>query len=41
MSLPQRAEPGTTVEIEIFGSWIGGEITRGPLFDPKGERIRA
>ena len=38
---PEQAEPGTAVEIEIFGSWIGGEIAEGPLFDPEGERIRA
>ena len=38
---PDQAEPGNAVEIEIFGSWIGGEIAEGPLFDPKGERIRA
>ena len=38
---PERAEPGTAVEIEIFGSWIDGEIAEGPLFDPEGERIRA
>jgi 4-methylaminobutanoate oxidase (formaldehyde-forming) len=38
---PGQAEPGTAVEIEIFGSWIEGEIAKGPLFDPKGERIRA
>ena len=38
---PGQAEPGTAVEIEIFGTWIPGEIAKGPLFDPKGERIRA
>jgi glycine cleavage system T protein len=38
---PERAEPGTGVEIEIFGSWIPGEVAEGPLLDPKGERIRA
>ena len=37
---PDRAEPGTAVEIEIFGEWIEGEIAAEPLFDPKGERIR-
>ena len=37
----ELAEPGTEVEIEIFGEWIAGEIAKGPLFDPKGERIRA
>jgi 4-methylaminobutanoate oxidase (formaldehyde-forming) len=38
---PELAEPGTAVEVEIFGEWIGGEVAREPLFDPKGERIRA
>jgi glycine cleavage system aminomethyltransferase T/glycine/D-amino acid oxidase-like deaminating enzyme len=35
------AEPGTSVEIEIFGAWISGSVAEEPLFDPKGERIRA
>jgi glycine cleavage system T protein len=38
---PQRAEPGTAVEVEVFGRWIEGEVAAEPLFDPKGERIRA
>jgi glycine cleavage system aminomethyltransferase T len=38
---PERAEVGTGVEVEIFGEWIVGEIAREPLFDPKGERVRA
>jgi 4-methylaminobutanoate oxidase (formaldehyde-forming) len=38
---PEAAEEGTAVEVEIFGEWIGGEVAREPLFDPKGERIRA
>jgi 4-methylaminobutanoate oxidase (formaldehyde-forming) len=38
---PDRSEPGTAVEIDVFGDWISGEVARGPLFDPKGERIRA
>jgi 4-methylaminobutanoate oxidase (formaldehyde-forming) len=38
---PDLAEPGTAVEIDVFGDWIAGEIARGPLFDPEGERIRA
>ena len=37
-SWPSRAP---TVEVEIFGEWVGGEVAREPLFDPKGERIRA
>jgi 4-methylaminobutanoate oxidase (formaldehyde-forming) len=38
---PAQAGPGTGVEVEIFGSWIPGEVAKGPLFDPGGERIRA
>ena len=38
---PQAAAPGTAVEVEIFGRWVGGEVAGEPLFDPKGERIRA
>ncbi|MFL5868222.1 MAG: FAD-dependent oxidoreductase [Thermoleophilaceae bacterium] len=38
---PDDAEPGTAVEVEIFGSWIAGEVAAEPLFDPTGERIRA
>jgi 4-methylaminobutanoate oxidase (formaldehyde-forming) len=38
---PEMAEPGTAVEVEIFGEWIGGEVASEPLLDPKGERIRA
>ena len=37
---PDRAEPGTAVEVEIFGEWIPGEVAAEPLFDPRGERIR-
>jgi glycine cleavage system T protein len=36
----EQAEPGTAVEVEIFGDWIGGEVAAEPLFDPRGERIR-
>jgi 4-methylaminobutanoate oxidase (formaldehyde-forming) len=35
------AAPGTRVEVEIFGEWIQGTAAEEPLFDPKGERIRA
>ena len=37
---PESADPGTAVEIEIFGQWITGETAAEPLFDPKGERIK-
>jgi glycine cleavage system T protein len=37
---PEAAEPGTPIEVEIFGKWIPGEVAAEPLYDPKGERIR-
>jgi 4-methylaminobutanoate oxidase (formaldehyde-forming) len=36
-----RADPGTAVAIDIFGEWVGGKVRADPLYDPKGERIRA
>ncbi|HYP47349.1 MAG TPA: FAD-dependent oxidoreductase, partial [Thermoleophilaceae bacterium] len=38
---PDRVEPGTAVEVEIFGRWVEGEVAREPLFDADGERVRA
>jgi 4-methylaminobutanoate oxidase (formaldehyde-forming) len=38
---PEGSEPGTAVEVEIFGRWVEGEVATEPLFDPKGERVRA
>jgi glycine cleavage system aminomethyltransferase T len=39
--LPPECEPGTAVRIDVFGEWVEGEVASEPLFDPKGERIRA
>jgi 4-methylaminobutanoate oxidase (formaldehyde-forming) len=38
---PAHAEPGTRVAIDIFGDWVGGEVRSEPLYDPKGDRVRA
>jgi 4-methylaminobutanoate oxidase (formaldehyde-forming) len=38
---PRHAEPGTEVEVEIFGRWVPGEVAGEPLLDPRGERIRS
>jgi glycine cleavage system aminomethyltransferase T len=35
------AEAGTRVAVDIFGEWVGGEVRADPLYDPKGERVRA
>jgi 4-methylaminobutanoate oxidase (formaldehyde-forming) len=34
------AEPGTSVEVEVFGDWIPATVEREPLFDPEGKKIR-
>jgi glycine cleavage system aminomethyltransferase T/glycine/D-amino acid oxidase-like deaminating enzyme len=39
--LPAAVEVGTAIEVDIFGDWVAGEVAREPLFDPKGERVRA
>jgi 4-methylaminobutanoate oxidase (formaldehyde-forming) len=36
-----QSAPGTPVEVDIFGRWVKGELTREPLYDPKGDRVRA
>ena len=38
---PDRSDPGTELEVEIFGRWVEGQVASEPLFDPDGERVRA
>ncbi|HVQ21637.1 MAG TPA: FAD-dependent oxidoreductase, partial [Candidatus Saccharimonadia bacterium] len=38
---PDAAGVGQRGEIDVFGVWVGAEVVREPLWDPKGERIRA
>ena len=38
---PDHAAIGGRGEVEVFGEWIGFEIAREPLYDPKGVRIRS
>jgi 4-methylaminobutanoate oxidase (formaldehyde-forming) len=38
---PAAAEPGTQVAVDIFGEWVTAEVRSAPLYDPKGERVRA
>jgi glycine cleavage system T protein len=37
----EYTRPGTQLEIEFFGETVGAEVKKSPLWDPKGERIRA
>jgi len=39
--LPSTVELDSAVEIDIFGVWVAGTVSREPLFDRKGERVRA
>ncbi|MHB8613192.1 MAG: GcvT family protein [Candidatus Dormibacteraceae bacterium] len=39
--VPSSAAVGAAVEVEIFGTWIGGLIATEPLYDPRGARIRS
>jgi 4-methylaminobutanoate oxidase (formaldehyde-forming) len=39
--LPPDAGPGTAVEVDVFDRWVPGVVAEEPLFDPRGERIRA
>jgi len=36
-----HTEPGTKLAVDIFGDWIEAEVRAEPLYDPKGERVRA
>jgi 4-methylaminobutanoate oxidase (formaldehyde-forming) len=37
----EHAEPGTPVDVDLFGAWVGGAVASSPLFDPDNARIRA
>jgi len=39
--MPPALEVGARVEVGIFGRWVGAEVAREPLYDPKMERVRA
>ena len=38
--LPAKwSDPGTAVEVEVFGDWVAAEVAVEPLYDPSGERL--
>jgi 4-methylaminobutanoate oxidase (formaldehyde-forming) len=39
--VPASAAVGTALEVEIFGTWVAGQIAKDPLYDPSGEKIRS
>jgi glycine cleavage system aminomethyltransferase T len=36
----ELAQPGTPLEVELFGERLPATVEREPLHDPKGERVR-
>ncbi|MCP3799676.1 FAD-dependent oxidoreductase [Allokutzneria sp. A3M-2-11 16] len=36
----ELAKPGTRAEVELFGTWVPAVVSKQPLFDPRGERVR-
>jgi amino acid transporter len=39
--VPASAAVGAPVEVEIFGSWVPGQVAKEPLYNPSGEKIRS
>jgi 4-methylaminobutanoate oxidase (formaldehyde-forming) len=38
--VPSTATVGTPIEVEIFGTWVAGQVAKEPLYDPTGEKIK-
>ena len=38
--VPSSAAIRTPVEVEIFGTWVAGQVAKEPLYDPRGTKIR-
>ncbi len=34
------ADPGVSLQVDIFGEWVQGRVAAGPLYDPAGRKIR-
>jgi 4-methylaminobutanoate oxidase (formaldehyde-forming) len=39
--IPSSSPVDTPVEVDIFGTWVGGRVVKEPLYDPTGSRVRA
>jgi glycine cleavage system T protein len=39
--IPATYPVDTSVEVDIFGTWVGGRVAKEPLYDPTGSRVRA
>ncbi|HUR84212.1 MAG TPA: glycine cleavage T C-terminal barrel domain-containing protein [Solirubrobacteraceae bacterium] len=36
----EHTAPGTAVDVDLFGTWVEGEVAAEPLWDPGGARLR-
>ena len=36
----ELANVGTRAEILVFGNWIPANVVKGPIYDPKGIKVR-
>src|SRR6266536_5602341 len=39
--VPAKVAVDTPVEVDIFGTWVGGRVAREPLYDPEGTRVHS
>ena len=39
-NLPAEVEVGASVDVGVFGAWVGAEVASEPRYDPSGERIK-
>ncbi|HUE68100.1 MAG TPA: glycine cleavage T C-terminal barrel domain-containing protein, partial [Candidatus Acidoferrum sp.] len=39
--IPASCPVEAAVEVDIFGTWVGGRVIREPLYDPTGSRVRS
>ncbi|TMF67971.1 MAG: aminomethyl transferase family protein, partial [Chloroflexi bacterium] len=39
--IPATCAVGTPIEVDIFGTWVGGRVSQEPLYDPRGARVRS
>ena len=39
--VPRSAATGTPVEVDVFGTWVAGQVADEPLYDPTGARVRS
>ncbi len=37
----EHSKPGTALSVEFFGTQVDAEVVKSPLWDPKGDRIKA